>query len=394
MEAIMIKRILIVSILSLAILLTLTVSLVMAQQGTSGRIPQADEPEEVSSRSSYIPIQGRLTNSSGNPLNGTFLVDFKIYDKYTGGIALCENLDNEIQADNGLFNGYMDMQGCGAFDGRQLYLGLTVEDDPEMTPRQYIDNVPYAWSLRPGAVISATSLNPVLAVENWADDGRGLRAYAMSQTGVNYGIVGASRSPDGFGGYFYNNGGGTALKVSSADGVAITADGVINSTAPTYLWVSGNDVRPFYSDDTTIIDLNSHGGAQIKQGADVGPKSVVLPITIAGTLYGQDVKLTGLDIYWQGDTEFDAISTIRLRRQTGACGIADTCYLQILVDTVDKTCENGVEPDGCIIHYDLTTNNILNPNSGILYLTVEFAFGGASTWIDFGGARLTLEYNN
>jgi hypothetical protein len=36
----------------------------------------------------------------------------------------------------------------------------------------------------------------------------GLRSYAMSQTGVNYGIVGASRSPSGFGRYFYNNGGG------------------------------------------------------------------------------------------------------------------------------------------------------------------------------------------
>ena len=176
--------------------------------------------------------------------------------------------------------------------------------------------------------------------------------------------------------------------------MALTADGVINSTSPTYLWVSGNDVRPFLAGDTTIVDLNSHGGAQIKRGADAGPKSVVLPITIAGTLYGQNVKLTGLDIYWQGETEFDAISTIRLRRQTGACGIANTCYVQILVDTEDKTCEDGVVPDGCIIHYDLTSNNILDPSSGILYLTVEFAFSGASTWIDLGGARLTLEYNN
>ncbi len=42
-----------------------------------------------------------------------------------------------------------------------------------------------------------------------------------------------------------------------------------------------------------------------------------------------------------------------------ACGIANTCYVQILVDTADKTCEDGVVPDGCIIHYDLTSNNIL-----------------------------------
>ena len=148
----MIKRIIIVSTLSLVLLLTLTVSLVMAQQGTTGRAPEANATEELTSHSDYIPVQGRLTDASGNPLNGTYLVDFKLYDVAYGGIALCEDLDNSIEVENGLFSRYM--AGCSAIDGRQLYLGITVEDDTEMTPRQYIDNVPYAWSLRPGAVIS------------------------------------------------------------------------------------------------------------------------------------------------------------------------------------------------------------------------------------------------
>ena len=188
----------------------------------------------------------------------------------------------------------------------------------------------------------------------------------MSQTGENFGVVGASRSPDGFGGYFYNNGAGVALKVNSSDGlgllatsvndnaisasstdgmglyaysendialwatsinsagihgaggqgpgvegfsvlgpgvygesltdgVAIAANGAITSTAPTYLWVSGNDVLSFDRNNTTIIDLNSHGGATIFRGARTDYQSVVLPITIAGTLYGQDVKLTELN---------------------------------------------------------------------------------------------------
>jgi len=38
-----------------------------------------------------------------------------------------------------------------------------------MTPRQYVDNVPYAWGLRPGAIISATmGNNAILHIENWA----------------------------------------------------------------------------------------------------------------------------------------------------------------------------------------------------------------------------------
>jgi hypothetical protein len=40
----------------------------------------------------------------------------------------------------------------------------------------------------------------------------------MSETGNNYGVVGASRSLDGYGGYFYNNGGGTGLYGESITG--------------------------------------------------------------------------------------------------------------------------------------------------------------------------------
>jgi hypothetical protein len=114
-------------------------------------------------------------------------------------------------------------------DGRMLYLGVQVEDDPEMTPLLFVDNVPYAWSLRPGAVISDNlSGSSILHIENWGDSGRGLRSYAMAESGSNYGVVGASRSPDGYGGYFYNNGGGVGLfgQSNAASGAGVKAQGV------------------------------------------------------------------------------------------------------------------------------------------------------------------------
>ena len=67
----------------------------------------------------------------------------------------------------GLFNTYFDGIDS-SIDGRQLYLGVQVEDDTEMTPRQYIDTVPIAWTLRPGAIISDTRPgNSNLHIENW-----------------------------------------------------------------------------------------------------------------------------------------------------------------------------------------------------------------------------------
>ncbi len=88
MEAIMIKRIIIVSTLSMVLLLTLTVTLVMAQQGTTG--PAFDPAGKHQNESdglvnpdvnapSRIPVQGRLTNAAGNPLTGSFEITFGLY---------------------------------------------------------------------------------------------------------------------------------------------------------------------------------------------------------------------------------------------------------------------------------------------------------------------------
>ena len=103
-----------------------------------------------------------------------------------------------------------------------------------MSPRQPIYAVPYAWSLRPGAVIIGTvGPEAILHIENNDPSGRGLRAYAMSLTGVNYGMVAAAKSPDGYGAYIYNNGGGVGLRAESNTGVAIkaTGTGIIQSSS-------------------------------------------------------------------------------------------------------------------------------------------------------------------
>ena len=108
--------------------------------------------------------------------------------------------------------------------------------------------MPYAYGLRPGAVISDTIGNDALLHINWSPTGRGLRAYGMAQSGVKYGIVGASRSPSGFGGYFYNSGNGVGLWAQSANGNAIKAEGenavsvlATNTNSPAVWGVSTDD---------------------------------------------------------------------------------------------------------------------------------------------------------
>jgi hypothetical protein len=344
-----------------------------------------------------IPIQGRLTDSSGNPLTGDHSLTLRLYDVATGGTALCTTAQ-VVSVSNGLF--YTNIQGCANHtDGRQLYLGIQVGSDAEMTPRQPIHAVPYAMSLRPGAKIIGPA--PLMVENSMSADGMiALLAKASGSSGQNYGVYGWSTSPAGFGGFFYNNAGGTGLRArsdngqgiwaSSSTGAAIHAQGKITSTSSSYLWVSGNDFRPRYQSDSTVIDMDSIGGAYIQRGLDVGTKFVMLPITIPSTLYGQNVRITALDIYWVGQTEFDGITAILMRRQHG--GVCPTCYRNIVDNVADRVCDIGNNPTGCVVHFDLTNNNVLDPESGVVYLTLRLAFSGTATYVQIGGVRLTLEH--
>jgi hypothetical protein len=174
--------------------------------------------------------------------------------------------------------------------------------------------------------------------------------------------------------------------------VALDVNGAVRVRNQSSLWISGNGARPYRQSDSTVIDMNTTGGARITRGATAGKKNVMLPITVTGPLFGQNVTITDLDVYWAGETGFEAISAVLLRRQEGVC-ITTECYTNILFDTVDHTCEDSLNPTGCTLHYDLTTNNVLTADKGILYLTLELAFSGESTLIDIGGVKLTLRHD-
>ncbi len=118
----------------------------------------------------------------------------------------------------------------------------------------------------------------------------------------------------------------------------------------------------------------------------------MLPISVPGPLYGQNVTVSGMDIYWVGDTEFDAITAVLMRRQTGVCA-SSSCYVDVLHDFGDHICQRNDRPTGCTMSYGLTSNNVLTANSGILYLTLELAFNSGTSWVEIGGVRLTLEHD-
>jgi hypothetical protein len=114
--------------------------------------------------------QGRLTDGDGYPLaNVNRSVTFRLYESASGGNAL-DSVVVTVNTDaNGLFNEEIDFNNPDKFDGRALYLSMQVSGDSAMTPRQYLRPVPYALSIRPGAIISdsVSGYDPVLEINHY-----------------------------------------------------------------------------------------------------------------------------------------------------------------------------------------------------------------------------------
>ncbi len=118
-----------------------------------------------SSASAAIPetinYQGYLTDSGGNPVNSTVNVVFKIYN--AGGTLLWSETQNNVPVSNGIYNvvlGSVASMGSLTFDV-PYFLGVTVGTDSEMTPRQPLTSVAYAFTADTAlnAADSVTSLD-------------------------------------------------------------------------------------------------------------------------------------------------------------------------------------------------------------------------------------------
>ena len=142
----------------LALVLLLSVGAQLSQAQAKGQAPMPQQSPQAAVLTDQIPIQGRLNDANRISLNGTYTVTLSVYDAAVGGAFLCGNLFTALEVTNGLFNSTLDFcDTLNAFEGDQMYLGVKVGDDPEMTPRQPIQGVPYAFNVKPGAIIKGAN---------------------------------------------------------------------------------------------------------------------------------------------------------------------------------------------------------------------------------------------
>jgi len=277
--------------------------------------------------------QGLLTDGSGNPLANTNVnVTFQLYDVPTGGTAL-DSVVVAVNTDsNGRFNEEIDFGNPDLFNGQALYLGLQVAGEAsEMTPRQYLRPVPYAMSIRPGAIISTnTSTDPVLevrqtvssttsdydalqafsesggeGVEGWSQHGKGVVGvtYATGTTddagtagwsyGNSPGVIGISYGTDSsnsYGGYFTSgNRRGLYAKGASGwydawfdgDAIYVAGDIVKGGACSAAMQAGDHGVRKLYAMESPNVWLEDFGQAQLVDGQATVPIEPIFLTTIS-----------------------------------------------------------------------------------------------------------------
>lgn len=137
-----------------------------------------------------MSYQGRLLDTNGNPVTGAPSVTFAIYAAGTGGSALWTETQT-VQLTNGFYAlqlGSTTAFTPAVFDGSARWLGVKVGSDPEMTPRQYIATVPYAFrALNATNATNATSATNATNATNVTSGGTvttgSVSATSLSVTG-------------------------------------------------------------------------------------------------------------------------------------------------------------------------------------------------------------------
>ncbi len=122
-----------------------------------------------------IVYQGRLTDNLGDPITTTTSVTFMIYTTASAGVPVTGGtFTQDVTPDeNGVFTVELGPVNTTILNGNKLYLAIKVGADAEMTPRQLITSVPYAYAaanIADNAVTSAKIASGAVATADLAND--------------------------------------------------------------------------------------------------------------------------------------------------------------------------------------------------------------------------------
>jgi hypothetical protein len=140
---------------------------------------------------SVVNYQGYLTDSGGAPLDTTVQMIFSIYHEDEGGTAVWDETHTAVTVSDGRLDvllGISEPFSPGIFNEETMYLGVTVGEDTEMSPRTRFAAVPYAYRVATvdkatGGIITGDVL--VEGKGNFGDGNTNVGVYAFAAGAEN-----------------------------------------------------------------------------------------------------------------------------------------------------------------------------------------------------------------
>jgi hypothetical protein len=286
-----------------------------------------------------INYQGRLTNLDGDPLDGDFPMQFQLYDAQIGGTLLWDSGGIIVAVDDGLFNVKLPIDPAHA-DGQELWLRIAVAGE-WLTPREELLPVPYAYSLRPGAIVRGAptawggyvlqvdmeGTYPVAsgilgttatgsAVTGSSTGGWGLHGYTELGRAV-VGIDGGTDQARGYGGWFQSNTGVGVYGYSNAP----TAGN--NAYAPGVWGRSVNGIGVLGFSDDGLAGVRGVGPEIGVYGVSSGGQPGVKGWSIGTGVYGKTsgTNSSNYGVYGEGDGWAYGVYGHQLDETTGGLGV-------------------------------------------------------------------------
>src|SRR3990172_3908004 len=225
-----------------------------------------------------LPYQGRLLRADGTPETGAPRLAFRLYGAASGGTLLWAE-QQSVPLTNGfyaVFLGSVTVFSAAIFDGHDRWLGVTVEDEAELSPRQQIASVAYAF-------MATSALQATTAAHADSATTAGRAAAADSAATATYATTAGRASTA--------DSATTAGTAASATAAANAAHATLADTATS---LSGGTVQATTVTSSGHVSANGNvsagGDLLVNRALTVGGN-----ITTSGTLNAPSVNASAVD---------------------------------------------------------------------------------------------------
>jgi len=273
--------------------------------------------------SDTLNFQGRLlTNTGALVPDGSYNIEFRLYDADVGGVnswTETRNGGNAVTVRNGYFSVYLGdvtvFPGTIAWD-QENWLTMNVEGDGEMTPRFKLTAVPYAF--RAGAITDSLG-------NAYTGDDLIQKAPATIQA-LNSALAAIRLNQTGAGGLLELQTSGIDVFTVANSGDTTIAGGLTLGTAT--------------EAGSLTLEDGSGNGLTLQQGSQSGGLTFTLPANY-GTA-DQCLKTDGTGILSFGDCDEGSIAAATFYDSAGGATIASGVFSTINLDATLGNADSGI----------------------------------------------------